>query len=388
MAQTNKIKGFSDFTGAEAGKRERILRIIQRQFELYGFEVAETPIIESLEFVQGENSNDDAVRDVFKLTDRGKRELALRYEFTFQLKRLARLQKLPFKRYQIGYNFRDEPIRQGRTRQFIQCDADIVGSSLSDEVELLAIAKQVFSELEMPVTLYVNNRKLINEILVAENIPEKNREAVIRELDKLDKLSKKQVADNLKKYNAEKVLKIFTGSEGSFEKYSFYSEIKKLKKMARLYGVVVEFRPYLARGFSYYNGTVFEAWSKDLGVSLVGGGSYLVNEIQSSGISFGLEPLAFLSKLEGKGIEALIICLGEEKAAVMLAQKLRSEGIRAQLLLDKTIGKALEYANARGVANVIFVGDEEVSQKKFKIKNMKSGKEKIVSGEKVVEYFK
>ncbi len=385
---TKNIKGFSDFSGAEALKRERIRSIIRRQFELYGFEVAETPIIESLDFVRGENKDDDAVRDVFKLTDRGKRNLALRYEFTFQLKRLAKLQKLPFKRYQIGYNFRDEPIRRGRTRQFTQCDADVIGSSLSDEVELLAIAKRVFSELGMPVTLYVNNRKLINEILVAENIPEQNREQVIRELDKLDKLSKKQVADNLRKYNAEKILKIFTGSESSFEKYSFYSEIKKLREMARLYGVKVEFRPYLARGFSYYNGMVFEAWSKDLGVSLAGGGSYLINEVQSSGISFGLEPLSLLSSIEGEGIEVMIICLGEEKTAVSLAEKLRSEGILVQLLLDKGVGKALEYANAKKISQVIFVGEEEVKKKKFKIKDMKSGNEKNVSAEKIVGFLK
>ena len=385
---TKNIKGFSEFTGKEAGKRERIKKIIQRQFELYGFEPTETPIIESLEFVQGDNVNDDAVRDVFKLTDRGKRELALRYEFTFQLKRLARLQKLPFKRYQIGYNFRDEPIRKGRTRQFIQCDADIVGSNVNDEAELLVIGKKIFDELKMPVKLYVNNRKLINEILVAENIAEKNREAVIRELDKLDKLSKKEVADNLKKYNAEKILKIFTGKESSFEKYSLYSEVKKLKEAVKIYGVDVEFRPYLARGFSYYTGSVFEVWSQELGVSLSGGGSYLINDVESCGISFGLEPISLLCKIDGEAVEALIISLGQEKVAIELAEKLRSDEIKVQTLLDKTIGKALEYANAKEIEKVIFVGDEEVKTKKFKIKDMKSGDEKKVSAEKVVGFLK
>ncbi|MBU4116795.1 MAG: ATP phosphoribosyltransferase regulatory subunit, partial [Nanoarchaeota archaeon] len=133
--KTDLVKGFKDYAGKEAQKRAQIKNIIVETFEQYGFEPAETPIIEYEEFVKGNNSQDEAVRDVFKLKDRGKRKLALRYEFTFQLKRLAKNKKLPYKRYQIGPVFRDEPIRPGRTRQFIQCDADIIGSTIKDEAE-------------------------------------------------------------------------------------------------------------------------------------------------------------------------------------------------------------------------------------------------------------
>jgi len=160
------VKGFRDFVGDDALKRMKMKKIIQEQFELYGFEPVETPIIEFEEFVKGNNSNDEAVRDIFRLTDRGKRELALRYEFTFQMKRIAKNQKLPYKRFQIGKVFRDEPIRKGRLREFIQCDADIVGSSMKDEVECLKLGKNIFEKLGLPVKIYVNNRKLINEILV------------------------------------------------------------------------------------------------------------------------------------------------------------------------------------------------------------------------------
>src|SRR3989338_3906797 len=116
------VKGFQDFTGEEARKRAQIKRIIEDTFQLYGFEPAETPIIEQEEFVKGNNVDDEAVSDVFKLKDRGKRNLALRYEFTFQLKRLAQNKKLPYKRYQLGSVFRDEPVKPGRLRQFTQCD--------------------------------------------------------------------------------------------------------------------------------------------------------------------------------------------------------------------------------------------------------------------------
>jgi len=105
-------------------------------FEKYCFEQVETPIIEYEEFVKGENSDDEVISDIFRLNDKGKRKLALRYEFTFQLKRIANNKKLPYKRFQIGPVFRDEPIQGNRLRQFTQCDVDVVGSSIKDEAEV------------------------------------------------------------------------------------------------------------------------------------------------------------------------------------------------------------------------------------------------------------
>ena len=370
------VKGFRDYDGKEAEKRAIIIEVIRSTFEKYGFCPAETPIIEYEDFVKGDNSQDEAVRDVFKLKDRGKRKLALRYEFTFQLKRLAKNKKLPYKRYQIGYNFRDEPIRVGRTRQFIQCDADIVGSTAKDEAESLSIFKEILNALKIDYTIYINNRKLLNEILDSENI-KTNKEYIIRELDKLDKLSKQEVKNNLKKYNAENVLDIFSKDEKFFEKYSSYQEIKDLKKFCKLFGVCVEFRPFLARGFSYYNGSVFEVWSKKLPVSICGGGSYMVGNNQATGISFGLEPLFLLTNLEINLEKFLIISLNQDKQAIKLANKMRSQNKIVSMYYGKP-SKALEYANSYGFQKVIFVGEREVKQKKFKIKIMKTGREVVL----------
>jgi histidyl-tRNA synthetase len=319
------------------------------------------------------------VRDVFKLEERGKRKLALRYEFTFQLKRLAKNQKLPYKRFQIGVVFRDEPIREGRSRQFIQCDVDTVGSSIKDEAEILAVVDGIFKKLGISVKIYINNRKLINEILVSENVAEKSREQVIRELDKLDKLSTKEVADSLKKFGVEKLLKIFTGAEKDFVKYNFYKEIKELKKYCKSYGVKVEFRPFLARGLSYYNGSVFEVWSNELNVSLAGGGSYLVDKVQACGIAFGFEPICLLSKIEGDKTKVQVISVGQDDEAIGLAEKLRKKRISVNLILDKSLGKSLDYANSKGIEKVVFIGADEIKKGKFKVKDMGSGKEEFLS---------
>ena len=150
------VKGFKDFTGEEAKKREKIREILVKTFSLYGFEPAETPVIEREEFVRGNNADDEAVSDIFKLQDKGKRNLALRYEFTFQLKRLAQNKKLPYKRFSVGYVFRDEPVTGNRFRQFTQCDIDTVGSSIKDEAEILEVTSQTLKKLGIEFTINFN----------------------------------------------------------------------------------------------------------------------------------------------------------------------------------------------------------------------------------------
>lgn len=376
------VKGFQDFVGEEAEKISRIKRIIEDTFKLYGFEYAETPIIESESFVRGDNTNDEAVSDIFKFKDRGNRKLALRYEFTFQLKRIAKNKKLPYKRYQIGPVFRDEPTSSNRFRQFTQCDCDVIGSKIKDEAEILSLTKKILNELKINSVIYVNNRKLLNEILDKENI--KNKETVIKEIDKLDKLSEKEIRSNLKKYNAENLLTIFKQPESYFKKYDAYQEISELKKLCKNYNVNIQFSPSLARGLSYYNGSIFEIKSPKAKETICAGGSYMINNIQSTGLSFGIERLANLSNVDLNNKLVLIISIDEDKASIDLAKKLREKNISCTMLYGK-VSKALEYANSNKINNVIIIGEKEMKTKKFKLKDMKSGKEKLLSLDRLVK---
>lgn len=368
------VKGFRDIDGQEAWKREIIRRRVIDIFEKYGYEAAETPIIEYENFVKGENLSDEAVSDIFKLKDRGDRKLALRYEFTFQLKRLAKNKKLPFKRYQIGSVFRDEPISGNRFREFTQCDVDIVGSSIKDEAELISIANEVFNSLGIKFTIYINNRKILNEILDELNINDDLKSGVLREIDKLDKNSEFDVHKNLEKYGASGIIKILKNDESYFRKYKSFSEVLELKESAKLYGVEVKFQPFLVRGLSYYNGSIFEIKS-DIKETISAGGSFLVNGVSSCGISFGLDRLAIVSKLNANDKKTLIISLEQDKKAIEIASKLRKKGNKVIIMYGKP-SKALEFANSKEIEKVIFVGEDEVKSKKFKVKDMKSGKEK------------
>jgi len=382
-------KGFQDFTGEEALKREKIKEILIKNFKIFGFEPVETPIIEYEEFVKGNNEFDEAVSDIFKLKDRGERNLALRYEFTFQLKRLANNKKLPYKRYQIGEVFRDEPTSSNRFREFTQCDVDTVGSSVKDEAEILALISKIYKELGIKFKIKVNNRKLLNSVI--KNLGIENTEFVLREIDKLDKQGEDLVKSSLAKFiDKDKIIKLFKilgKNLNSFKKFEGYKELKELIELCKIYKTKIDFQPTLARGLSYYNGSVFEVKTQGMKETIAAGGSYSINNIQSTGISFGLERVSQLSKIKLNEKKILIISIGQDKKAVSLAEKIRKQGISCSIFYGQP-SKALDYANSLNIPYVIFIGKDEVKKKKIKLKDMKTGKEKLMSEKQLIEELK
>ncbi|MEK6817480.1 MAG: ATP phosphoribosyltransferase regulatory subunit, partial [Nanoarchaeota archaeon] len=349
------VKGFRDYIGEEAQKRAEIKKILAETFEKYGFEPAETPVIETEEFVRGENPNDEAVSDIYKLEDKGKRKLALRYEFTFQLKRLMQNKKLPFKRYQIGEVFRDEPVSANRLRQFVQCDVDTISSTIKDDAEILTLTKEVLSKLGIKFKIYIGNRALLNEIIDELEI-KADKNQILREIDKLGKIDEKDIKASLKKYKAEALLDILKKPEKYFERYQNYKDISELKKYCKYYGVEIILQPSLVRGLSYYNKNVFEVKTSEARETIVGGGSYIFNGIQSTGISFGVDRLSSLTKIDYEKEKYLIISLDKDAEAIKLIEKLREKGKSGMIYYGKP-SKALEYANSYKFSKVIFVGE-------------------------------
>ena len=384
-------KGFRDILSQESLKRKRIKEIIEEKFILYGFLPIETPTIEYEELLK--SSDDEVISDIFKLQDKGQRKLALRYEFTGQLARIFKENstiKLPFKRYQIGSVFRDEPAKPGRYREILQCDADIIGdSSISSDAECLALANDIFKELDIKIEIEINNRKLLNSIINSLDIKESS--SVIREIDKLDKLSLQEVKDNLSKFaNKEKIEKLFSLFKKDIEyflknNFEGSKEIKELIDICKNYNVKVTFIPNLARGFSYYTGNVFEISSEKAKFTISAGGrydkivgKYINREIPAVGISFGLDRISEILDTKLETTKVLVISINEDKESINLTKKLRENNISSSIMFSK-ISKALEYANSYSIQNVIFVGSEEIKKKKFKLKDMKTGKEQFLA---------
>ena len=368
------VKGFKDYSGKEAAKRAEIRKIVVDTFEKYCFEPAETPIIEYEDFVKGENKEDEAVSDVFKLKDKGNRKLGLRYEFTFQLKRLMKNKKLPYKRYQVGEVFRDEPVTSNRFRQFTQCDVDTIGSTVKDEAEILALSVEILKKIGITPVILVNNRALLNEILDSEKIKEKDRLQVLREIDKYEKVPEKEIKKNLKKYKADNIIGLLKKGEKFFNQFESYKEVISLMEYCKSYGMKVLFSPTVVRGLSYYNKNVFEIKAKGMKDSLIGGGSYMFDKVQSTGVAFGLDRISMVAKIKDAREKFLVISLNQDREAIKLAQKLRKKGENVSVYYGKP-SKALEYANSYDIGKVIFVGGKEIKAKKFKVKDMKTGKE-------------
>ncbi len=404
-------KGTQDYQPKDKIIRNEITQTLQETFEEYGFSPLETPIIERYEilaakFTAGEES--DVMHEVFTFKDQGQRKLGLRYELTFPLARYIGMNpsiKFPFKRYQIGQVFRDGPIKLGRMRQFYQCDVDIVGSknTLAD-AEILALTQAAFKKLNLQINIEVNTRKILNGILNYAEIKEKDHEQALIILDKLKKIGASNVKKELKailtptqiqkiikllnkKPSLDTFLKLEQTKEGALE-------LQELFQYLRKYKVSFNFTPTLVRGLSYYTGPIYEVFLKKSKItsSVAGGGrwdnmikDYLNNKqiYPATGISFGLEPI--LEEIKNKDAketvtQVYIIPIGLKNEAIPILQELRENNIKTDIdLLKRGISKNLDYANKLNIPYVIFLGKQELKQKKVKLRDMKTGKESLLT---------
>lgn len=396
LPDVDTVKGFQDFLPPLSLKRKAVRAVIEEYYRRYGFVPIETPVVEFDELMRPDTlqGEDEAVSERFRLKDRGGRNLGLRYEFTFQLARIFKQHptlKLPFRRYQIGENFRDEPVGPGRFRQFTQCDADVVGDmSIDSEAELLSMTRDILKALGIDTEIYVNNRKLIGALI--ESVQIRDARQVMRELDKLDKIGEDLVKSNLRKYgDTNQILTLFkllekdlaffveNGFEGA-------AEIEELVKKCRRFGVSIVLQPTMMRGLSYYTGNIYEARAPGEKSSIAGGGrydgvvgKYLKREVPAFGISFGLERVTAIAHVQlPPPAQALVISLNKDVPTIKLLHELRAAGISCMMQLGK-LGKGLEYANSVSIPYVVFVGDDEIAKKKWKVKDMSSGEERYVT---------
>ena len=196
------LKGTRDYLPNEQIIREKIVGILIDKFKKYGFKPMETAILEYYSVLASKYAGgEEILKETYKLTDQGGRQLGLRYELTIKLAKVIGLNpmiRFPFKRYEIGKVFRDGPVKTGRLREFTQCDVDVVGvKSMAADAEFIAMTFDIFKEIGLDVKVLVNNRKLLNGIMEYVEIPEDKRISTILSLDKLDKIGKDGVIEEL-----------------------------------------------------------------------------------------------------------------------------------------------------------------------------------------------
>ncbi len=429
MVELSLLKGTNDHLPEEQVLREKILEIIREVFQLYGFRPLTTPILEMWDILSSKYAGGaEILKETYRLTDQGNRELGLRYDLSVPLSRLVGMNprlKKPFKRFEIGPCFRDGPIKKGRYREFIQCDADIIGvaSTLAD-AECLALAHHLFSKLGLEVYLEVNNRKLLTGILFAAGVPEPLLNTAILSVDKLKKIGIDGVSEELKTKNIP--LNVIDEIYGYFNYKGSYleildqlepriknkigkegiSELRQLYHYLQLFNIANEVKLLysLARGLEIYTGTVFEAFLKEPGIidsSLCGGGRYdkiigkfLGSEDQypATGISFGLDIIydAVAARWPRKPsvTDVYLVPIGDQTfdQIVKLTSQLRESNIRAEFdLLNRNLSKNLDYANRHQIPFVIILGERDLSDKCVTLRVMKDGTEQKIDLNKIVK---
>ena len=217
-------KGTRDFMPEDKILRDDIVKTLKKNFELFGYNPLETPALEMYETLASKYAGGgEILKETYSLKDNADRKLGLRYDLTVPFARVIAMNpqlKMPFKRYQIDKVWRDGPIKLGRYREFWQCDCDVVGSSsMIADAELIALASKVFDDLDLEVTLYFNNRKLLNSILDYCGIKKSVQDDAIISIDKLKKIGfdgvkKELVEKGIADDNVEKIKEVF-GTDGS-----------------------------------------------------------------------------------------------------------------------------------------------------------------------------
>ena len=401
MTTMQTVKGTRDISGKDAVLRSKVINILKNTFEKYGFQPFFTPALEYSETLKTKIS-EEMLGLIYEFKDKADRDIGLRYDLTLGLARFASSTQiqLPFKRYQIERAWRYEKPQSGRYREFWQADIDILGiESAKAEAECLACISEALKAIGINnFIIRINSRKLLDKIAQNSGLQEKEKLKAFQIIDKIDKIGEKEVQKELTiilgKAKADKFFKAINTKEKT-------DDIKELEKFSKAYRIKIQFDPTLVRGLAYYTGLVFEIVSEENKnkQSIAGGGRYddLIEKfggrkIPATGISIGLDRVCEILKIKEQQntvTKVYIIPISEEQEdyAISVLQELRSKNISADISFSKP-GKALEYANKQGIPYTIFIGKEEKASKKVKLKDMKTGKETLLSLSDAVKMLK
>ena len=192
------LKGTNDFLPSSQVVRNKIINILRANFEKYGYMPLETPILNYYDLLSYKyEDNAEILSEIYKLTDQGGRDLGLRYDLTVPFCKVIGLNKdlrIPFRRYEIGKVFRNGPVKLGRTREFYQCDVDVVGiDNRYIEAEQILMAINTYKELGIDIIVKYNNRKLMSGLIKEVGIDDKLVASVIGVIDKMDKITREEL---------------------------------------------------------------------------------------------------------------------------------------------------------------------------------------------------
>ena len=420
------LSGFMELLPKEQVLFDRIMGTLRETYELYGFTPLDTPLIEASEVLLAKGGG-ETEKQIYRFT-KGDSDLSLRFDLTVPLAKYVALNygqlTFPFRRFQIGKVYRGERAQRGRFREFYQADIDIIGDGkldIANEAEIPSIIYRAFTELGLQrFRICVNNRKVLNGFYAMLGLTAQAG-AIMRTVDKLEKIGEKSVRDlltgpdigltseqaaeilkfiDIKGSNAD-VLAALEGYRGRDPKFDEgLDELGAVAKNLAAFGVpetnfILDLT--IARGLDYYTGTVYETTMLDhpeIG-SICSGGRYdnlaeyyTDKQLPGVGISIGLTRLFFVledqgylnDKLNTAPADVLILPMTDDMGpAITLSTQLRASGVRTQIYGEqKKFKQKMNYADKLGVPYVIFLGDDEIKQDKVSLKDMRSGEQELI----------
>ena len=420
------LSGFMELLPSKQIQFERMTQILRTTYASYGFAPLDTPVIEDAQILLAKGGG-ETEKQIYRF-QKGDSDLALRFDLTVPLAKYVAIHAnelaFPFRRFQISKVYRGERAQRGRFREFYQADIDIIGDGKLDilnEAEIPAIIYKVFRGFGLErFQIRVNNRKVLNGFYAMMGLTEKSGD-IMRTVDKLDKIGAEKVkvilmddcglqeeeADEILKFIAitgtnEEVLTALEGYVGRNEMFDLgLKELNAVCANLAAFGVpetnfAVDLT--IARGLDYYTGTVYETTLLDhpeLGSVCSGGrydnlaGYYTEKQLPGVGISIGLTRLFYV--LDEQGLlnpelptapaDALVLPMtSDPAAAIALAETLRSSGLRVQLYGEqKKFKQKVAYADKLGVPFAVLLGEDEITEGKCSVKNMRTGEQITVS---------
>lgn len=414
LIEPRLLKGFRDYLPATMLVRERLMETARRVYRSYGFSPIDTPALEYAEILLGKGG-EESDKQLFRFTDQGDRDVALRFDLTVPLARFAAQHfaelGVPFKRYHIAPVWRGENIQRGRYREFLQCDFDTIGTeSNAADIETLLVIHDLMVALGFErFRIRVNNRLILNGVLERLGLTEKSV-GVLRAIDKLEKIQPAGVtAELVEKVGlapgaAEQVIAVCRRGAALDEVEALAGEnasaregaarLRELFAAARTAGIPserVELDLSIARGLDYYTGTIYETFLTDLpGIgSVCSGGRYdnlaglfTKERLPGVGASLGLDRLlAAMEELkllpaESTPAPILIVQFASDRLGdyLRLGRMLRGAGLNTEVFPDaKPVGKQLKYADRKGFRAAIIAGPDEFAAGVWQVKDLRRG---------------
>ncbi len=414
LIEPRVLKGFRDYLPATMLVRERLMETARRVFRSYGFSPIDTPALEYAEILLGKGG-DESDKQLFRFTDNGGRDVALRFDLTVPLARFAAQHVgqlgLPFKRYHLGTVWRSENTQKGRYREFLQCDFDTIGTmSPGADLETLLVIHDLMRALGFErFTIRVNNRLILNGLLEQLGVGDRST-GVLRAIDKLAKIGVDGVGAELRERvgleptAVDKVLAICrpeatladleTALGDNATGQTGVSRLRELFATAATAGVPAErlqLDVSIARGLDYYTGTIYETFLSDLpGIgSVCSGGRYdqlatlfTKEPLPGVGASLGLDRLlAAMEELQlvsTTTTPATIFVayfdkdrLGDYQAT---ARRLRAAGLGVEVYPEPAkLAKQLKYAEKKGFRYAVIAGTNEFASGQWQVKELATG---------------